>query len=251
MESWELFYPEIRAVAGPYTFSKGVEIEGFASQDAYFAWAKIRFTPQFKPKINVTEKARGGIYLGYSGQLWPVFSGFVSRPYDGGGYVNEIVLKDRMTQLEDTYITNTFLDATPQEIIAYGLAQAGVTGYKLSGDLLPPKKTVAIYRKNVIALIKEVHSLWRINKRFFFQDDIFYWGEKPDQDLIYTFEYAKNIITLERPLGVWELVTVSVPQIKHSQKINVIHPQVTGQFEIKKVYYETNERGFIRTHIYF
>ena len=44
METLELFYPQIAARAGPYTFDKGVEIEVYSSKTSYFDWAKIRLS---------------------------------------------------------------------------------------------------------------------------------------------------------------------------------------------------------------
>lgn len=65
------------------------------------------------------------------------------------------------------------------------------------------------------------------------------------------FQYGINILGLTRAGGVWELETVSAPFVKHSHNINVIHPQVSGEFEVKKVVSATNDSGFIRTKIYF
>lgn len=39
METLELFYPQIAARAGPYTFDKGIEIEVYSSKSSYFDWA--------------------------------------------------------------------------------------------------------------------------------------------------------------------------------------------------------------------
>ena len=58
-------------------------------------------------------------------------------------------------------------------------------------------------------------------------------------------------LNLRRAGGVWELETVSAPFIKHSHKINLIHPQVSGEVEVSKVVSKTNDSGFIRTYIYF
>ena len=70
-------------------------------------------------------------------------------------------------------------------------------------------------------------------------------------NLVYTFERGVNILNLRRAGGVWELETVSAPFIKHSHKINLIHPQVSGEVEVSKVVSKTNDSGFIRTYIYF
>ncbi|MCQ4924080.1 hypothetical protein NE686_13340 [Tissierella carlieri] len=251
METIELFYPEISASVGKYNFAKGVEIEVYSSKTSYFDWAKVRFTEQFRDKISVEKKEKAMIELGYDGVFDEVFEGYVSKPYNGSGYANEILLKDDMILLEETYITNTFVDAAPQEIISFCLAKAGVSNFKLSSKMYPQKKSVPVNKKSVIDVINQVHAVWGITERFFFSDGVFYWGEKPQQSKMYTFEYGVNIISLNRSGGVWELETVSAPFIKHSHKINVDHPQISGEFEVEKVTFVTNETGFIRTLIYF
>ena len=104
METQELFYPQIAAQAGPYTFEEGVEIELYSSQDSYFDWAKIRFTEEYQPEISVERKAPAFIRLGYDGNLEDVFEGYVAKGYDSGGFANEINLKDEMLLLEETEI---------------------------------------------------------------------------------------------------------------------------------------------------
>ena len=156
METEELFYPEISVAIGSYALQKGIEVEVYSDQNSYFDWAKVRFTPEFQENISVNEKEPGTVMLGYNGVLDTVFEGYVSGPYSGGGYMDEIVLKDKMLLLEETVISNTFLDVTPQEIISYCLAQAGVTEAKLSAEIYQPRAVVPISQKNVIAVIKEV-----------------------------------------------------------------------------------------------
>lgn len=180
-----------------------------------------------------------------------MFSGYVAQGYDGGGFANEVNLKDDMLLLEETTINNTFLNTTPQEMISYFLSQAGVTKMKLSAQGYPERKQVPIRKMNVIQAINAVHAAWGIRKKFFFFGGMFYWGERPEQKKVYAFEYGVNILGLTRAGGVWELETVSAPFVKHSHNINVIHPQVSGEFEVKKVVSTTNDSGFIRTKIYF
>lgn len=251
METTELFYPEISVELGKYNFDKGIKIEVYSNKDSYFDWAKVRFTQQFKDKISLDAKEKALIQLGYNGVFDDVFEGYISKPYDSGDYMNEILLKDDMILLEETTINNTFLDATPQEILSFCLTKAGVQKMKLSAAPYPAKVRVPIYQKNVVSVINEIHAAWGITEKFFFSGGVFYWGEKPEQKKIYSFEYGTNIIALNRLDGVWELETVSAPFIKHSQKISVSHPQVSGEFEVKKVVFITNEAGFIRTYIYF
>lgn len=251
METIELFYPEINVAIGSYNFQKGIEIEVYSSKDSYFDWAKTRFTQQFNEKITLNKKDKAVMELGYNGVFDEVFEGYVVSPLSEGSYTNEVILKDDMIHLEETYITNTFLDATPQEILRFCLNKAGISNMKISSKTYQKKKVVPIFKKNVISVIEEIHSIWKIKEEFYFSGGVFYWGEKPEQKKIYEFEYGINIISLERPGGVWELETVSTPFIKHSQKIIVRHPKISGEFETKKVVFTTNETGFIRTYIYF
>ena len=134
METLELFYPQIAARAGPYELDAGIEFEIFSAKSSYFDWAKIRFTEQFQPEISLARKDPAAIELGYNGVMEEVFTGFVSRPYNYGGGADEITLKDEMLLLEDTQINNTFLDTTPQEVISYVLAQAGISKKKLNAQ---------------------------------------------------------------------------------------------------------------------
>lgn len=251
METLELFYPQISAQAGPYVLDKGIEFEIFSAKSSYFDWAKIRFTEQFQPEINLARKDPAAIELGYNGILEEVFKGFVTRPYNNAGCADEITLKDEMLLLEDTQINNTFLDTTPQEVISFVLTQAGVSRKKLNGQGFPVRKKLPIRQMSGVQAINAVNAAWNIKKRFFFSGGVFYWGEKPEQQKIYTFEYGVNIISLVRLRGVWELETVSAPFIRHSHKINVIHPKISGEQEVIKVVSSTNDDGFIRTRIYF
>lgn len=164
---------------------------------------------------------------------------------------NEVALKDEMLLMEETIINDTFLDTTPQELISYFLAQAGLSKMKLSSKTYPTRKMLPIRRQTAVQAINAVNAAWGLRVPFFFSGGVFYWDEKPEQKKVYTFERGVNILNLRRAGGVWELETVSAPFIKHSHKINLIHPQVSGEVEVSKVVSKTNDSGFIRTYIYF
>lgn len=251
MDVVELFHPQISVQLGDYHFTDGIEFKICSDKQTYFDWAKIRFTEQFKPVLEVDRKDPARMLLGYDGVLEDVFSGFVALPYNSAGGANEISLKDETLLLEETIATHTFLDATPQEIITFFLKKAGVTKMKLSTQSYPARKQVVFRRMNVIAAINRVGAAWGIKQPFFFQQGTFYWGVKPEQEKVYTFEYGANILKLTRFGGVWELETALAPFIRHSQKIDVIHPKVSGTVEVQKVITGTNDHGFLRTRIYF
>ncbi|MEF2968363.1 serine/arginine repetitive matrix protein 2 [Paenibacillus sp. M1] len=251
MNDIDLFYPDVYVELGSYGLSEGIEIEAYSSMDSYFDWAKIRFTEQFQDHISVSRKDPALIELGYNNSFEDVFQGYVVSPYSTGSNQHEIVLKDEMILLEETIITNTFLQTTPQEILKFCLNKAGVTDMRISSKVYPKKPTVPVFRKNVISVIETIHSIWKIQEPFFFSSGVFYWGEQPEQDKIYEFEYAENIISLERSGGLWVLETISAPWVRHSHKIKVIHPKVSGEVTVKKVIFTTEASGFIRTRIYF
>jgi len=246
-----LFYPEVNITIGSYNLQRGVEIEVYSSADSYFDWAKVRLTEQFQDKLTIDRKAATGIDLGYDGDFTSVFQGYVVSPFNEGNNQNEILLKDGMIFLEETFITNTFVNVTPQEILSFCLGKAGLSEMQISTKVYPKKAFVPIFRKNVIAVIEAIHSIWRIKEPFFFASDVFHWGVPIEQSMIYTFEYGESIISLHRTDGVWELETVSAPFIRHSHRIRINHPQITGEFDVKKVVFITSGTGFIRTQIYF
>lgn len=59
-------------------------------------------------------------------------SGFVSREYDSGTYINEVDLKDEALLLEEIVADGTFLDIRLQGMFSYILSRAGVSKKKFS-----------------------------------------------------------------------------------------------------------------------
>ena len=247
----ELFYPETLVVLGNYRFSKGIELEVYSSKDSYYDWAKVRFTQELQTEISIVEGDDASVQHGYAGPLEEVFQGYVAKGYNGTTSLNEILLKDEMMKLENTFITETFLNATPREIIGFALSKAGITASVLSSTAYPAKKIFPVSRKSVVALLQEINTAWGISAKAFFRDGVFYWDSAPKQAYVYEFVYAQNIISLGRVNGSWELVTVSAPFIHHSDTIRVDHPSVSGDFIVSKVVHSTDVTGFVRTHLYF
>ena len=237
METVELFNPQMEARAGPYTFHSGVAVELFSSVNSYFDWAKIRFTEEYQPEVEIQLNRRdpAAIALGYN----------------AADRADEILLHDEALLLKDTTINDTFLDATPQEAIAYVLGKAGITRTKLSAKQYPRRKRTPIRQMDAIQAINAIDAAWNISTRFFFSGGVFYWGTEPEQTRLYTFEYGVNIITLDRVGCLWVLETASAPFVRHSHKINIIHPKITGEVKVLEVVTKTNEDGFIRTRMYF
>mgnify|MGYP000157813883 FL=1 len=251
METLELFYPRITAQAGGYTFQQGIEIEVSSARDSRMDWAKIRFTDRFKPEISISRLEPATILLGYGGAFDEVFTGYVAKPYSTGSSANEIVLRDPMLLLEDITVNETFLDTTPQEVVRYILAQAGLAELKLTSMVYPARKRLSIRKQSGVQALDAVAAAWGIQVHYFFSGGVFYWGEEPEQSMIYTFEAGRNILSLARRGSLWDLETVSAPFVRHSHRVQVSHPSISGEVEVIRVRHLTNDEGFIRTHIYF
>lgn len=214
-------------------------------------WAKIRFTDRYKPEVSLARLDPGAVLLGYGGAFDEVFTGYVAKPYSTGSSADEIVLKDAMLVLEDLNINETFLETTPQEVIRYILAQAGLSEMKLASTVYPTRKKLSIRKQSGVQALDAVAAAWGIQVPYFFSGGVFYWGEKPEQSMTYTFEAGKNILSLVRRGSLWDLETVSAPFVRHSHRVQIDHPSVEGEVEVARVRHLTNDQGFIRTHIYF
>lgn len=251
MKSENLFYPVQRATVGGYTMQKGISIEVFSSKKYLYDWARIRFTRQFNGNIALSRGAAAEIEMGYDGKLQTIFRGVVAREYNKANYEDEILVKDYTLKLEETMISGTYLDVTPQELVQLGLSRAGISSVKLSPQSYPVKKKVAVREKSVLDFLTQIDSLWGIRTVKSFLLGTFYWDVKPIQSSMYIFEYGNNIISLERQQSLWKLTTVAVPAIQHSCKIGIVHPEISGTFEVSKIIFSSDDRGFMRAMIYF
>ena len=81
------------------------------------------------PTISGRRYSRPPLYQnGRRDPLWrnisePSSSCLLYTSYNGGGFTDEVTLKDEMLLLEETQINDTFLDTTPQEMISYFLGR--------------------------------------------------------------------------------------------------------------------------------
>lgn len=252
MKGQELFYPKLEARIGSYCFTSGIALEIYSDQKSVYDWAKVKFTKEFQDSVSLNRMEEAELKLGYSNTFQTVFSGYVTKNYNHASGADEILLKDEMLKLGETYITNTFLNTVPQEIASYALSQAGITSMELVTDRYLPKLRVPVVKKSVPELLKYLQDIWNMGYlTACIRDKVFYWGVTPPQKKTYQFTYGENIISLGRESSYWELETVSMPDIRHSDMIRISHPKISGSFEVKKMRFMTGDRGFIRTRICF
>lgn len=251
MKTQNLFYPVQNAVVGGYAFNAGISIEVFSDRAYLYDWARIRFTRQFNGSISLNRGDKAEIAMGYDGRMQTIFKGAVARQYNQATFKDEILIKDYTMLLEDALMSGTFLDVTPQDMVQQGLMVAGIGSMVLSGAGYPAKRRVAIREQPVSEFLMYIDSLWGIRTAKSFLLGTFYWNEKPDQNEMYVFEYGNNIISLTRERSLWKLETIAVPALQHSQQIKIVHPEISGTFEVSKVIFSSDDRGFVRTKIYF
>lgn len=251
MKTEELFYPDFQVVVGPYVLQRGVTFACYSDPKTPYDWCKINFTEEFQGSIQVEAKAEVEIYAGYSGSLQPIFKGVIEKTYNKAGAKDEILAKDFNIKLSAAKVSNTFLDVTPQELVQYGLLEAGISDYELSKEVFPIRPVVSVIQKPVVDFLKEINFLWQLDIKNYFQLGKFFWGIEPEQKEVYIFEYGSNIISLTRGSGYWVMLTACVPFIGHSQMIEVNHPYINGEYQVKRASHFVNEDGWLRTKLWF
>ncbi|GAA6428441.1 hypothetical protein [Dielma fastidiosa] len=250
MADIEYFYPEVKVNMNGFSLDKGISIEVVSSKNTVYDYAKIMFTKEILDKINVKKGDDCEILFGYSGNLESIFKGSVVKDLNDSSDKCSIQLKDDMLKFERTIITDTYMNAAPQEIIGNVCMKAGIQDLSLSTQTYV-SKTISFRSMNGIKLIQYINSLWSLKHKFYMQAGCFYWGVSSKQKEIAVFSYGSNILSMKRISGSWEMQTVSVPFLKHSTLIRVDHPLVSGDYEISKIIFRVNEQGFVRSLIQF
>jgi len=130
-----------------------------------------------------------------------------------------------------------------------GIVGGHAYGPRIAGA--PAGTRLSSRRQSGVQALDTVAAAWNIQVPYFCSGGVFYWGEQPEQTMTYTFEAGRNILSLARRGSLWDLETVSAPFVRHSHRIQVSHPSISGEVEVVRVRHLTNDEGFIRTHIYF
>ena len=238
-----LFNPLIKLKVADYELTAGAEAEITSNQESYSDWAKITITENLHKQMSLKSEDLVDIEIGYEGQYFNVFSGGIASINS-----NTLLCSDDMKKLERTFITNTFVDCVPQEIISYCLHQAQISSKEISVDNFAVRSSLPVIKQNGIDVFKLLNKLWKINYKFYFDKRVFYWGSKRINEKIYNFAYLENIINLKYENG-WVLESVVSPFIKHSDLISIEHPKLTGIMEVKKIKH-IFKNGYTRSFIY-
>lgn len=203
-------------------------------------------------------------WLGYNpDQIWQVFAGYITEPRSP-----QYTAKDECLKLFRTQVIKTYQNVSPQDVLRDGLRQAGVTEYSLSPTQFTAKPRFVVAGENVSELVERVNKTWGVSYDHYFDASRrFYWDEpQPRDGPVYSYRYGENIIELDfgtdrdphgqraagDTSGLGRLVTVLSPFVGHSQEIEIIWPNVGDRrFMSETVHHFINERGSLRTEIFF
>lgn len=240
--------PEFEAVIGEYVLSDGIVVECVSSQRACADWCRLELDACYNDIFQSDEINLAEIRLGYDGDFETIMSGCVQNK---GTSWRELLIRDDMALLENLKISGTFLSCTAQDIVKYILICAGIEMMDFASADYGIKEKMSFSKQSGIDCLEDINAAFGIKQKYFIRDGVFYWGTKPIQKEMYVFSEDENILSLKKYGTLWGLETFAMPYVHHSQDIEVEHSQKSGIFEVKKVVTKSNEKGYVRTYLYF
>ena len=234
---------------GEYEITKGIEVECFSSKESHMDWCRVELSPQLQGIVKFKDMDEASVELGYEDDYDTLMEGYVRS--GKSDYWKEIMIKDDMMKLDRVVIKASFVDCEPQDVIRYILTCAGIENYILTDAYYGKKNTFVIDKMSGIKAITEVNSSWGINNPFFFQEKIFYWGTKREQKEMYVLEEGQTILSLNKYGSLWEVETIAVPWIHHSQEVEIQHSKYNGIVTVEKTIVRSDKDGAVHMYIYF
>ena len=245
----KLLTPEFKVSLKDYILTSGMEVSCFSSSETKSDWCKVELTSQLQKIISYEDSEPVSVQLGYDGDYDILISGYARRT--GSDYWKEILIRDDMIKLERVEVKATFRYCEPQDILKYILKQAGIDDYEMSDKSYGSKETIIINSQNGIEAIKEINNIWGIENNFFFRNRRFYWGCRPAQDVIYVLREDENVLSMQKYGDLFEIETLGVPWIHHSQLIKIEHSKYNGMSFVEKTIIKSDADGRVRMYIYF
>jgi hypothetical protein len=242
----KLMTPEYKLILQTAEISSGFNISYRSSEEAHCDTCRIYLSDEAADAIGNAYVGDCRVDMGSEEDYDNIIDGMGRWERDG----TEILVVDGMHRLLNSDIKATFLECHPQEAIRYILTLCGVTDYILDDTVYNTKKTFTVNTKDGCEAIKAVNAAWGINVPFFYWDDIFYWGKRPDQEEVYELNDS-NILDLEKNGDRWTAEVIGVPWIHHSQYININHRRLIAVGDVKEVIIESSEKGFTDMYITF
>lgn len=249
MEYRKLMSPEFRITVGDYILTNGIEVECFSNKASHLDWCRVELSNELQGVLSFKDMDEATVELGYDDDFDVLMEGYVRK--ESEDYWKEIMIKDDLMKLERVNVKGTFIDCEPQDVIRYILTCAGITDYELSPAAYGKKTRFSMEEKDGIKAIAEVNAAWNISAPFFFQNRVFHWGTTKEQEELYILEEGESILSLNKYGDLWEVETLGIPWIHHSQQVEVRHSKYGGTVEVEKVIVRSDDTGAVHMYIYF
>ena len=247
MADRKLITPQFRVQIADRIFKDGIKVESYSSISERCSWAMVEFTSSCKDFLDFSDMVPARVELGYDNDYDTLLTGYVTEGRGLGPYK----ILDDTVFLMRTYVTETFLDCRPQDIIRYGLRKAGIEVYVLSDTIYPRKAVFSVSRMNVVKLIQEVSRTWGISVPSYFRNGIFYWGTGEEQQYVYVLEEGRNILSCLKFTNQYEIKTIGVPWIHQGERIRVKHSRIEGDVTVTAARMKSDEEGCVRMFLTF
>ena len=200
----------------------------------------LDFVGIFKPGMSIT------VNLGYRELgAWNVFTGYI---VDVSGDKNiTLYCKDLMRDCHKTFITKSFVDVKPIDVVSYCLKEAGVSKMDICGDEYSKKRHFVLRKQNVTQAISLVERTWGITgwHHHFNPEGTFVWKKWEPGSEVYVFETGRNIIAFKSNQDLWQLETHLFPWVWHSQLVRVKDDRLGFEnediFRVERVVYRYSE----------
>lgn len=245
----QLISPAFRIRIGSYIITRGVEVESYSSGEAHSDWCNVTLTEDLIHKIRFADLERARVELGYGNDYDVLLDGYARQLRRD--YWKEIIIKDDMIRLERIRLKATLLDVTPQDVIRYVLARAGISAYQLDSTDYGKQRLCSLANVTGVEAIRQINAMWGIELDFYVRDGMFYWLSNRIQDYVYLLEEGSTILGLN-PVGqLWRAETIGIPWLHQGEKVKIYHQKISGMFRIEKVIIRSDEKGCVTQLIYF
>lgn len=246
MKESDYFSPEFLVRIGNYEINKGVQLNLFLDLEKNSDILIIKFTPKILIEINISKNDNVEVFIGYNGNFIKKFVGSVVSFKN-----DEVVARNNFYRLSNILINKNFINCDFMEVLNFILNQAEIIEKNIKSDIYAVKNLINIKNLTGIKAIDYIEKKWNIkNSIYYFENEKFIYNAEHKQEKISVLKYGESIIDLQNLCPkIWEITTISVPELNLRDIIEVSHPKLKGKFEIIKLNFIVNDYGFIRTKI--
>lgn len=229
---------EFRLNIGYLQISGGFSAK-FQSVEGESDWARIIMSEELEEILKDRNFDCSSLELGGDGDYEELIGGYGIRPETKS---NVLIIRNEMERLHQTYISATFLNATPQEAARYIFAVAGIQNFNLTDENFASKPVYTINYMRATDALNELNNVYGINLKLIYRDNIFWWGTAPEQEDCYVLT-DDNILDIRRSGDIWQAEVLAVPWIHTGDFIAVECDEYVGMGKVAKCMISSADAG--------